>query len=109
MLCSVFLNGNRLSYAIYGPEGRNEQTSVLGIIALGERWAHAFWEIRQKLGADIFDRYLIEAWKAVPKAINTAHFDRMFVAELTKLVGKTQGADSDIFVRDTFKKWEFED
>ena len=109
MLNQPVLNESNLTYSYFKSEGTVNQSGVLRIIALGERWAHAFWEIRQKLDAEIFDRYLIEAWKAIPKTINTAHFDRIFVAELTKLVSSKQGADSDIFVRYTFKKWELED
>lgn len=102
------LDRNGLTYSVTSSQEANQQRSAMAIIALGERWAHAFWEIRQYMDAEKFDRYLIEAWKTVPKSINTEHFERSFIDKIAMLAGKAKGEDSAVFVRDTFKKWKFQ-
>jgi hypothetical protein len=105
----VVLNESRLAYSYFESQGTVNQPGTMRIIALGERWAHAFWEIRQKLDAETFDRYLIEAWKAGPKTTDTTEFDHIFVAELTEQVSRSGEVGSDVSVQETFERWGFQD
>jgi hypothetical protein len=71
---------------------------------VGEIWAGAFWELREKLGQEAADKLLFSAWIALPSPGSRGDFNVLFVKQILDTAQSPGDGHHDVEIRAVFKR-----